>query len=401
MTKTVRFGIIILALALCAIASTRFYTYIFDTQSPELTISGIEPDKCYSGDIPCLISVNDQAKVATLSLFIDGKPLLNNYRINRYKAEYPCTIPTVPLPYGAHELRIEATDGAYRKNKTTQSILFNVDNVPLQAAFAKSDTDLKIFQGKTLHIIFQVNKPIKRALCKALGRTVDAVPEDRDSLIYEAFLPISCDDRPNEYPVTLEITDFVSNTILLESKIQVIPFPFTHQTLTLKAEDLEREMLAGASEKEFEDACAQLSEKSPCKKLWQGAFYLPTAVHRISTAFGTVRTSIRGKRPHRAVDIVPPTPKHVVWAPQSGIVVIKGRFAHSGNTIVLDHGAKIFTLYFHLDSFGPYEVGDTVRQGNPLGTVGKTGFASGYHLHWGLLIGNVEVDPLQWTQNDF
>lgn len=401
MTKTFRSAIALLIFVGCTFAGIKIYRYAFDTQAPELIISGVEPGKYYSGDMPCLISVQDQAKVASLSIFIDGKPLVANYRINRCKAEYPCTIPTVPLPSGAHELRIEAIDGSYRKNKTSECINFIVDNVPLQAAFVRSDADLKIFQGKTLHLMFQVNKPIKQAVLKALGRTVTCVPEDNDSLIYEAFFPLSCDDRPNEYPLAIEITDFVDNTVVLESKLQVILFPFVQQTLVLKPEDIERELHAGADRKELEDACARLAVASPHKKLWHGSFYVPTEVRRISTPFGTLRvTPHQGKYPHLAVDFVT-TPKHVVWAPQNGVVVIKNRFGHSGNTMVLDHGVGILSLYFHLDTFGPYEIGDTVRQGNPLGTVGKTGFASGYHLHWEMRINNIQVDPLQWTQSDF
>lgn len=401
MTKLIRLCVITLLILIGWFGGLKLYTYGFDTQPPELTISGIEHEKYYSGDIPCLISLQDAAKVAQISVFIDGKPLITNYRINRCKAEYPCTIPTTPLPYGPHELRIEAIDGSYRKNKTVESLSFIVDNVPLQAAFVRSDADLKIFQGKTLHLVFQVSKPIKSAIVKALGREIACVPEDIGSLVYEAFFPISCEDRPNEYPLTIDISDYVDNNVTLETKVQVILFPFTQQNLVLKPEDIEKERLAGADEKELEDACARLVLVSPKKKLWRGSFYAPTDVRRISTAFGTVRiTQHRGKYAHRAVDLVS-TPKHVIWAPQEGIVVLKGRYAHSGNTIVIDHGAGVFTLYFHLDTFGPYEVGDAVHQGNPIGTVGKTGFANGYHLHWELRVNNIAVDPLQWTQSDF
>lgn len=401
MTKFIRLCIIIACSFLVCFGGSKLYTYFFDTQPPELVISGIEHEKYYSGDIPCLISLNDAAKVAHISLYIDGKPIITKYRINRCKAEYPCTIPTTALPCGPHELRIEVTDGSYHKNKSLETINFMVDNIPLQAAFVRSDADLKVFQGKTLHLVFQVSKPIKQATAKALGREISCVPEDTGSLVYEAFFPINCEDRPNEYPLTIEIHDYVGNTVTLDTKVQVVLFPFPQQNLTLNQADIERERQAGADEKELEDACATLVTASPKKKLWRGSFYPPTDMRRISTPFGTVRiTQHRGKYAHRAVDLVS-APKHVVWAPQEGIIVLKNRFAHSGNTIVIDHGAGVFTLYFHLDSFGPYGVGDTVHQGNPIGTVGKTGFANGYHLHWELRVNNIAVDPLQWTQSDF
>ena len=94
-------------------------------------------------------------------------------------------------------------------------------------------------------------------------------------------------------------------------------------------------------------------------------------------------------------------PKSVVWAPQDGVVVMKARFAHSGNTVVIDHGYGILSMFFHLDSFAPIEVGETIKKGNPIGTLGKTGYATGYHLHWELRIGNVPVDPMEWTKPGF
>ena len=91
-------------------------------------------------------------------------------------------------------------------------------------------------------------------------------------------------------------------------------------------------------------------------------------------------------------------PRSVVWAPQDGIVVMKDRFAPSGNTVIVDHGLGILSLFYHLEDFADIEVGQKVAQGNPLGTIGKTGFATGYHLHWEMRINNTPVDPLQWVK---
>ncbi len=94
-------------------------------------------------------------------------------------------------------------------------------------------------------------------------------------------------------------------------------------------------------------------------------------------------------------------PKSVVWASQAGTVVLKERFAFNGNTIVIDHGHGILSLYCHLDDFAQISVGDRIAQGNPIGTLGKTGYASGYHLHWEMRVNNIQVDPMQWTKPAF
>ena len=95
------------------------------------------------------------------------------------------------------------------------------------------------------------------------------------------------------------------------------------------------------------------------------------------------------------------TQKSVIWASQDGIVVLKNLFAHSGNTVVIDHGWGVLTLLFHLDTFAPLEVGDMIKKGKPVGTLGKTGYATGYHVHWEMRVGNVAVDPLEWTKPNF
>lgn len=401
LTGPLRYGVMICVLVFGGFGAWRGAVYFLDKTVPEVTLSGIEMNAYYAGDVQCVITMADVAGVRDLSIYLDGKPLVNQYRINKRQAEHTFTVPTVAMPYGKHELRVVVTDRSFNHNATTESVNFMVDNISLQAAFTRPEHDLKVFQGRTVHVMFQVSKPVKRAVARVLGREVICVPEDTDSVIYECFIPVACEDRPSEYPLVIEITDYVGNVVLLETKLQVVAFPFLQQRLTLKPEDIDRERAAGADERKLNELLQAALPRSPQRKLWRGSFYAPIDVKRTSTAFGTVRTTQhRGKYVHAAVDLVG-EPKRVVWAPQDGIIIVRDRFEHSGNTIVIDHGCGIFTLYFHLDSYGVYEVGDTVHQGNPIGTIGKTGFANGYHLHWGLEVNGIAVDPMQWIQDDF
>lgn len=396
-SRAVKIGLGLLVLY----AGWRTYRYFFDTSVPTISVVGVEPNGYYAGDAPCTVIMSDGYKVKDLSLFLDTKPLVSHFSINRAHDEHAFTIPTKTLSNGPHVLKIEVRDASYRTNTSVEEIPFIVDNRVLQAAFVKSTTDLKVFQGKTLHIQFQVNKPIKKALVSTLSKTFICVPEADNSLIYECFIPISCEEQPNEYLLSIEIVDMVGNTMTLETKFQVVPYPFKQQNLALTAEKLKEETESGKPEKELEDLLASLVEKSPHKKLWRGTFYTPTDAKRVSTEFGTVRvTQHKGKYAHKAVDLIG-NPKSVIWTTQDGIVIVKDRFVHSGNTIVVDHGCGIFSLFYHLDSYAPIEVGDVIHKGNPVGTLGKTGYATGYHLHWEMRINNVPVDPLQWVKHDF
>ena len=69
--------------------------------------------------------------------------------------------------------------------------------------------------------------------------------------------------------------------------------------------------------------------------------------------------------------------------------------------MVLDHGYGVLSMFFHLEDFADIQVGQKVRKGNPIGTLGKTGYATGYHLHWEMRVNNIAIDPMQWTKANF
>ncbi|MBA3953814.1 M23 family metallopeptidase [Candidatus Dependentiae bacterium] len=404
MSSLIRYGIVFIGLAGAAWVGCNTYAYFFSETAPTLSVAGIEPDSCYAGDVECTVTGKDAYKVATISLSLDDKPLAENFKINKKAFKHTFSIPTKTLSHGNHKLHIEAHNGTFNKAKSTKDISFCVDNLPLQAAFVKGDTDAKVFQGRTLHIQFQVNKEIKEAQVKALSKTYPCFAESAGSLIYECYIPTECDEIANEYPLTIEISDRVGNTIHLESKFQVVLFPFKKQNLKFDADKIKAENEAGLSEKHLEAEIEALTHKSPQKKLWQGVFVTPTEIkepRQITTDFGVIRTTQeRGLRQHKALDLYN-TPRSVVWAPQDGIVALKNRYAHSGNTIVIDHGYGVLSLIFHLDSFANIEVGEKIKRGNPVGYLGKTGYATGYHVHWEMRVNNIAIDPMQWTKHDF
>lgn len=113
---------------------------------------------------------------------------------------------------------------------------------------------------------------------------------------------------------------------------------------------------------------------------------------RRSSPFG-LRRYFNGqrRRPHSGLDIAAPrgTP---VRAAQSGEVIETGDYFFNGKSVFLDHGQGLLTFYFHLDRID-VEPGQRVTAGEVVGTVGSTGRATGPHLHWGVSLNRVMVDP--------
>ncbi|AFT78402.1 metalloendopeptidase-like membrane protein [Alteromonas macleodii str. 'Black Sea 11'] len=112
----------------------------------------------------------------------------------------------------------------------------------------------------------------------------------------------------------------------------------------------------------------------------------------ISGVYGSQRI-LNGvpKWPHYGLDIANETGTPV-YAPVDGVVTLADDLYYSGNTLILDHGMRVFSTFLHMDTI-TVEVGETVKQGEQIGTIGSTGRSTGPHLDWRVNLGNIRLDP--------
>ncbi len=376
------------------------FNYFTYSAPPEIVLSGLHKEGCYAGDINCNVKSDNEYKVAQILVILGGKSFKNYKNIGAKKFEIPFKIDTLKLSDGHHVLKIDAIDASYNQNRSSEKWEFYVDNVPLKAAFLQQE--YKVDLGRTVHVRFQSNKRLISAKVNFLEKEYDCYPETEYSKIYECFVPIDCEQVNGEYMINVYLQDFVKNEAKFFSKVKIQPVKFKRQVgFKVAPGKLEEEKEISMSNKILEEALEKWLQDSPKKKLWNSSFEIPIEMQHVSTPFGEVRTNpTKGRYLHKAVDILN-SPKSVVWASQDGRIIIKDRFLMSGNAVVLDHGLGVFTLYFHLEDFADIEVGDFVKKGNPIGRLGMTGYANGYHLHWELRVNNVAVDPFQWTKKSF
>ncbi|MBQ3561284.1 MAG: M23 family metallopeptidase [Oscillospiraceae bacterium] len=129
--------------------------------------------------------------------------------------------------------------------------------------------------------------------------------------------------------------------------------------------------------------------------LWDGEFVLPLgdAHYKETTAFGTFRTFSNGNTEwHNATDMAAPggTP---VYATNSGVILFADYLGLTGNTIIINHGYGILSWHYHMSKLEA-EKGDMVKKGDLIGKVGTTGLSTGNHLHFGISVGGIFVDPM-------
>jgi murein DD-endopeptidase MepM/ murein hydrolase activator NlpD len=130
--------------------------------------------------------------------------------------------------------------------------------------------------------------------------------------------------------------------------------------------------------------------------LWNGSFQLPVD-NEISSPYGNRRVfNGQLKSYHNGLDFRSPkgTP---VYATNSGVVRLAKNLFYSGNAVIIDHGTGIFTIYAHLSKIET-AAGRRIEKGQLLGLSGATGRVSGPHLHWGVKLSAVAVNPLRFVE---
>jgi murein DD-endopeptidase MepM/ murein hydrolase activator NlpD len=148
-----------------------------------------------------------------------------------------------------------------------------------------------------------------------------------------------------------------------------------------------------------------LAEPVTSSRRWDGLFEFPSPriyLGQYTARFGERRTYNNSTELyyHTGLDIPGQTGTEV-YAPAYGEVIFTGNLEVRGNSMMIDHGWGVYSAYMHLSEF-KVQVGDQVESGQLIALVGNTGLrTTGSHLHWEMLVGGVQVDPLEWMEQVF
>jgi len=146
------------------------------------------------------------------------------------------------------------------------------------------------------------------------------------------------------------------------------------------------------------ETIAKLAQQSPGQFLWNGAF-VQLSNSKVESYFADRRTYVYNGKPvdqqdHVGFDlsVVQNTP---IEAANDGKVVVADYFGIYGNAVLIDHGAGLISIYGHMSSID-VKPGQMAKKKEILGKSGATGLAGGDHLHFGLFLHGVPVNPTEW-----
>lgn len=200
---------------------------------------------------------------------------------------------------------------------------------------------------------------------------------------YARFIPIPFNTKAGTYKVTSADKKLSVSVTIAPKKFEVDKLTVSKQ-LNKMRQDTNR---INADQKKI-NAARSNSRAIP---YFSEPFKQP-AVGKLTTPFGYQRVvnGVPANR-HSAIDIANKTGTPI-WASNHGKVVLADSLYLTGNTIIIDHGLNIFSIYAHLSKLD-VKTGQEVKQGQVIGQMGSTGFSTGPHLHYGMLVGNTYVNP--------
>ncbi len=210
---------------------------------------------------------------------------------------------------------------------------------------------------------------------------------------FRVMIPTTPLEKPGLREVIISENHDPKSTTTLQIAVADRKFPTQRINFTPGKAGLE------ATEMELRQVAAFKATVSPVK-LWTGKFSAPSPA-RTSSPYG-VRRYYNGEFAtdyyHRGLDYAGAYGSPVV-APAAGKVVLVGYekkgFLIHGNVVGVDHGQGVVSIFMHLSKIN-VEAGQMLVEGDSIGAIGNTGSSAGAHLHWGLYVNAVSVDPVQW-----
>lgn len=248
-------------------------------------------------------------------------------------------------------------------------------------------SSLKIQQGDYIKVIinnFENNNDIK--LDSNIADNINNEIYLSNNHLY-AYIPVKIALEPKIYYIKV----YENNLLSHYYNVNVVNSVFLTQNLTIDPAIL-KSTTSNEAIKEYNETVVIGKSYNIKEKLFEDNFIMPTG-GEITTEFGLKRYTNGSKNPsrHFGIDMANDlgTP---IKAVASGKITIARKITSAGNFIIIDHGMGLFSYYAHMNSLNVAE-NASVKQGDIIGYMGSTGFATGPHLHFAMTFKDTYTNP--------
>ncbi|HET7105901.1 MAG TPA: M23 family metallopeptidase [Candidatus Acidoferrum sp.] len=252
-------------------------------------------------------------------------------------------------------------------------------------------------QGSLLLAELSGAKPFQEFTAEWAGRPIPLWRETPAATTLHALLGVDLEKPAGRYELKISGSLADGKPIACSLPVTVRTGKFPTERLSVEKQFVQPDPEQQKRAEEDQKKMKAIYDTVTPEVLWKGKFVLPLKGVTTGGNFGRRRVlNGEARSPHAGVDF-PAAAGTPVFAAQSGKIVVAENLYYSGNTVVIDHGFGIYTLYAHLSEIGVH-AGDPVEVSAEIGKVGATGRVTGPHLHWGLTIDHARVNGLQIVQ---
>ena len=319
---------------------------------------------------------------------------------------------------GPAVLTITAVDQALWKNTATISRVISIDVIPPQV-FLLTPTN-HINPGGACMVLYRTSKPVISTGIKVDDAPFSAYPISISGKpCYIAYFTLPLDVSKSGGNIKIFAKDQGGNETLAAVPRLILKKKYRSDKMSLSDHFLHQKMPeflplnpalrdkppieiftyvnTTLREENFKTIQA-ICSKSEAKQLWQDTFLRMKDASPMAQ-FGDKRTyvyqgKVIGDSVHMGVDLAS-LANAAIEAANHGTVVFTGPLGIYGNTVIIDHGYGLYTLYAHLSNIKVGN-GQGVKRGETIGSSGLTGLAGGDHLHFSVIVGGQFVDPKEW-----
>ena len=412
----------ILGFIVLAVLAAGGYVFFKDLDGPQVVV---QPQTGRVSPASVIkIAMKDASGIRAVTVGVRKNNTLNTIFSKHFEKYLPERTVEVPLAganlhEGAFDLEIRATDGSLagfgQGNTRTVQMAMRLDPQPPRISVKTLPPNVR--RGGAAVVRYTVDEDVSDSGVLVAGYFVPGYQQKDGS--YICFFPYPYTMPAREYKNSVEITatDLAGN--VTKSRLTVMAYERTFKSDSLELSDnflmsVQNKLQHLAPQVANPLDCylyinnnvraanaqtlREIGKNTAAAMLWSGAFArLPRSAARAGFAdhrFYNYQGKLVGESYHLGFDLASVRNAEVPAA-NSGRVVFTGELGIYGNLVVIDHGLGLMSLYSHLSDI-QVKVGDVVQKGQTIAHTGSTGLAFGDHLHFGILVGGVEVAPLEW-----